>query len=136
MAEKVFDINIVSMRTIAGCCTVFLLQNDVIEIEWDIDLAQIQKQHLVQIKEIIGELGRGNKMRIYISTNPLLHSTNEAREFAASDEAQEFTFANAVLVNTAAKKILFNLYLKINKPKIPTKGFNNREDALAWLINL
>jgi hypothetical protein len=39
----------------------------------------------------------------------------------------------AVVVNSTTLKFLGNLYMKVKKPKIPTKVFEREKDALLWL---
>jgi hypothetical protein len=136
MTEKEQFTNVLARKEIPGIFTAFLLENDIIEIEWDLDLMEVQKNHLVQLRDAIKELGHGKKMRVYISTNDLMNITPDARKYAVSHEGAQFTFANAVLVNNVAKKILFNFFVNIGKPKPPTKGFNSRQEALEWLNNL
>jgi hypothetical protein len=59
--------------------------------------------------------------------------TKEAMEFGASAEANEFLIAQAILVHSLANRLLGNFIIKFHKPKAPTKLFNDREAALAWL---
>jgi hypothetical protein len=62
--------------------------------------------------------------------------TPEAREFAASEESQKFTLANAVLIDSLAKRLVFNFFLRINKPPTPTRGFTSRISAEQWFNKL
>jgi hypothetical protein len=110
-----------------------LYDNGIIEIIWDETIEVIEVIHLNKIREAIFDLGGGQKMPLYFSAHDFLNISVDARKDAASDEGGKYTLANAVLIDSLAKKIVFNFFMTINKPKIPTKGFSNREDAFAWL---
>jgi hypothetical protein len=38
-----------------------------------------------------------------------------------------------MVIKILGQRILGNFYIKFQKPMIPTKIFNNHEDALEWL---
>ena len=56
--------------------------------------------------------------------------------FLASDERKHLISVEAVVVNSAALKFLGNFYLKIKRPVIPTKIFDNEKQAVEWLTNI
>lgn len=39
----------------------------------------------------------------------------------------------ALMVESPATRIIGNVFLKVSKPRIPTKLFQNRDAARAWL---
>jgi hypothetical protein len=119
-----------------GVCQINFYLNGIVEISWDTKLKEINKEHLIQIKKNIGEIGGGKKMPVYISTIDFLAISDSGKKYSASDEGQAFTLANAVLIDNLAKKILFNFYMNINKPKTLTKAFGTKVDAFAWLLSL
>lgn len=41
--------------------------------------------------------------------------------------------AEAILVETTANRLMANVYVNYNKPRIPTKIFTNEEEAIKWL---
>jgi hypothetical protein len=111
-----------------------LYDNGIIEIVWDENLELIEVHHLVHAQNSIGNLGKGNKMPIYMTFHEFLTISNEGKEFASSPEGVKFTQATALLIDSLPKKILFNFFVKFNKPVAPTKGFTSREEAFSWLI--
>jgi hypothetical protein len=113
-----------------------LLDNGIIEINWAKEVEEITLELLKEIKSIIYDFGSGKKMPVFISTINFLNINPEARKYAASKAGQEFTLANAVLIDNLGKNIMFNFFLKINKPSTPTKAFRTREEALEWLLSL
>jgi hypothetical protein len=58
--------------------------------------------------------------------------TKEAREYMAEEGAQ-LLLAGALIVSSPVSRIIGNLFLKINKPKIPTMLFTDPEDAKKWI---
>ena len=125
--------NIISKIEIPNIVTVILNSNNIIEVKWEAAIGEIQIEHLTSLSNIIKELGNKKKMLVYIDTYNFMAISQTAREYAATKEASQFTLANAVLVDSLPKKLLFNFYLKINKPVVQTRGFSTKESAMAWL---
>jgi hypothetical protein len=59
----------------------------------------------------------------------------EARDYLSSDEGIQGISAGGIFIDTQFTAILCNVYLKITKPRIPTKSFDNIESAIKWLSN-
>ncbi len=59
--------------------------------------------------------------------------TKETREYIASDEVSKTVRADALVIKGLALRIIGNGYLRINRPKRPTRLFNDPETALRWL---
>ncbi len=60
--------------------------------------------------------------------------TREARKFfAESPENHAVSSKVALMVESPATRIIGNVFLKVSKPRIPTKLFQDRAAALAWL---
>lgn len=124
---------IISKKEIPNIVSAELTSENIIEVKWNSTIDEIEKQHLVHLKNIIEEIGLGKKMLIYVDTYNFMAITTEARLFASSPESSEFTLANAVLIDSLAKKLIFNFFMNISKPVVPTKGFNSKEEAINWL---
>ena len=124
---------IISKKEIPNVMTVILNSDNIVEVKWEDNLAEIEKKHLIMLKEIVRELGKGKKMLVYMYSTNFTSITSEARIYASTKEAGEFTMANAILVDSLSKKLLFNFFMKINTSPIQTKGFNSPESAMNWL---
>lgn len=111
-----------------------LYENGIIEIVWDTNLEVIEVHHLKQVQKTLAILGDGKKMPVFFTAHEFLAVSNDGRVFAASTEGITYTLANAVLIDSLPKKILFNFFLNFNRPIAPTKGFTTREEAFSWLI--
>jgi hypothetical protein len=59
--------------------------------------------------------------------------SKDAREYISSEEVSDILKADAFVIKGLALRIIGNGYLKINKPKRPTRLFNSKEDAIDWL---
>lgn len=110
-----------------------LYNTGVIEIVWNTSILTIEVFHLKQMQEVVAKIGGGKKMPLYFSMHEFLGINDEARRYATSDEGVKYTLATTVLVDNLAKKLLMNFFMNMFTPKVPTKGFSNREDALLWL---
>ncbi len=126
---------IIKEITIPRCVTISKHDNGIIELNWHPVLQEITKSNLIKVKSCIGELGNGNKVPVLVATCDFLSITGEARAYSASDEGQEYTLANAVLIDNMAKSMAFNIYLKLNRPQTPTRAFSEREKAIEWLLS-
>lgn len=116
--------------------TLKLNANGIVEIDLHNNVIQIEKEHLVLLKDALKEIGGGKKNLLFIKASDFLGISKEASQYTALPEASEYTFANAVLIESLAKKLLFNFYLRFSKPVVPTKGFTNRTEAFEWLMSL
>lgn len=59
--------------------------------------------------------------------------TEDARKRAASADYARHTAALALCSDKPALVTLGNIFLTVNRPKVPTRFFKNRKDALSWL---
>ncbi|MCK6649847.1 MAG: hypothetical protein L6Q66_09340 [Bacteroidia bacterium] len=120
---------------IPNCVLITMHSNGIIEIKWDPALQEITKSNLIEVRSYIKEFGMDKKVPVLVATCDFLSITAEARAYSASDEGQEYTLANAVLIDNMAKSMAFNIYMKINKPQTPTRSFSDREKAIEWLLS-
>jgi hypothetical protein len=58
--------------------------------------------------------------------------TKEAREYLAKEGAQ-YIKAGALITGSPLSNALGNIFLSLNKPNVPTKLFNDEEQAFSWL---
>jgi hypothetical protein len=56
-----------------------------------------------------------------------------ARDYYSTGEGIKHLTAGAFIVDSYLPALLANIYLKINKPKVPARLFNYEESALKWL---
>jgi hypothetical protein len=108
----------------------------IVEVEWDEKLESVEIETMIKLREIMFNLGNGEKLPIYISTKPFMNISEEAKRFVATEEGQKYTLANAVLVDNLAKRILYNFFIKFYTLPNPNKAFKSKEEAFIWLKSL
>lgn len=84
----------------------------------------------------IGVLSGGKEVRVMIVADELAQFDKGAREYSASDAGFKYTIADALVVKNLAQRLIANFYLKINKPKKPSRIFNSEEEAVKWLFSI
>ena len=63
------------------------------------------------------------------------NTDTQARKYMASKEAVAFITAGAFLLDNEIMKLAGNIFIKIDKPLIPTKLFTDKDKAIQWLQN-
>ena len=87
------------------------------------------------LKEAIA-FTNSEKYYALIDTSNYVETTVEARNYYAASDYTKYRFADAFIVKSLPIKIVVNFYMKFNSPTLPTKMFNNRTDAMNWLMEL
>jgi hypothetical protein len=74
---------------------------------------------------------------ILIDFSNMKSATKEARDYMNSPEGGlKGLTCGAFIGGNSLATLFINLYLKINKPSIPTSFFTKREEAIQWLHSL
>ena len=89
--------------------------------------------HLKENLETIKKIGEGKAYCNLIIMKNFTHCDAEARKFAASEENNIYTIADAFVTESEALRIVGNFYIRFDKPTRPTKLFKKEDDALKWL---
>jgi hypothetical protein len=88
-------------------------------------------------KEIINsrlDYTGGRPMFTLIDFSNVKSVTKEARDYMNDPEGGlKGILGGAFLSNNAVSTLFINLYLRINKPIIPSKFFTRKDEALEWL---
>lgn len=85
--------------------------------------------------EAAGKLGAGKAYPNIIFIDHFLNADADCRKFAASEESNIYTIADAFVLNSVALKLIGNFYIKVNRPVRPTQICNTEEEALNWLYS-
>lgn len=75
----------------------------------------------------------GKKFFVLIEGEENSNISGDGRRAGASLEYTKHVAALAIYSNKPYENIMGSLFLKINKPIVPTKFFDNKEEAIAWL---
>lgn len=83
---------------------------------------------------VFEEIGGGKVMPMLVDFAGLKSQTKECRDFFTSDPSiLKFFPAVAILVGSVVTRVIANFHMGISKPPIPTRMFDDRQKALAWL---
>lgn len=126
----------VDSREIKGIVKLFLRRDGIVEQQWDETNLEIDEHQVMNTKDLLGELVGKKRVRIFVTTQDFSNMTPEGRKVAATKEANEYTIAVAVLIDSLAKKLLFNFFITMNKHILPIKGFTNKEEGIQWLKSM
>lgn len=69
---------------------------------------------------------------VVILLNGLKAADKETRKYAAVEGIKGITMG-AFVVKSTIEKIIYNFFLSIEKPVIPTRAFTHEEDAVNWI---
>ncbi len=75
----------------------------------------------------------GKKFFVLFEADENADISGDARRAGASDEYTKHVAALALYSTKLHEKIIGNLFLKINRPKVPTQFFDDRDKAIEWL---
>ena len=95
--------------------------------------ATIDAETAEEGKRRITELYPGLKFYVMAEGYNFFTFTSEARKLCATKEFSDNTIAVTFYTANISLLLLGEMYLKINKPFVPTKIFNNRDNAKEWL---
>lgn len=104
--------------------TLFCIYAPFLEINLDIAKAWVQSRD---------KFTKGKCFPLLLDISNLKFITREAREFLASKEGNKNIIAGAYIASTRNEKFLWEMFLKINRPPIPSKIFVEKQEALEWL---
>lgn len=100
------------------------------------DKSLFDVKDILEAKQIITTVLPNKKIFYLVEAEGDFYTTKEARELVASPDHNKHHGAIAMCTDKLAHKILGNVYIKINKPNVPTRIFNNRKQATIWLRSL
>lgn len=101
----------------------------VVTIKDDIELTE---QDIKDHREIARRIVGTEPHCVLAIAGERTQATEEARVYAAT-HVPEGRVAEAVIIRSLPVRILGNFYLKFHKPNVPTRMFEDYEDAMNWL---
>jgi len=94
-----------------------------------VDVAEI-KEMIEYVKEFMGD----KKHMALIDFGMSVGSTTEGRKvYAESDYILDNRIADAFLVRSLSVRLIANFFIRVTKPKIPTRLFTSEAEAFKWL---
>ena len=93
-----------------------------------LEIAQTLVSERLAVAEGVTRPGLADISGLYWTTD------SKAMKFLSSDEATKLVSAGGFYISNFAQRMAMRFFLSVSKePPIPTKIFDNREDAVAWL---
>jgi len=103
-------------------------------LRFDIDSTdEITLQNLKEHLEVVKSIGNGKAFCNLAVLTKFIQVGDDARRFAAGEESNKYTIADAFVINSVALKIVGNFYIRYNKPVRPTRLFTDEAEAVRWL---
>jgi hypothetical protein len=97
------------------------------------DGAGFELQDAQEAIAAIRELAAGRKRALVVDISDLRTMTRDARAYFTHKDHAEFLYAVALVVRSLLSRAIGNFIIGFNRPAVPTRLFNDDEDALAWL---
>lgn len=91
------------------------------------------KDHQINHDALIQLVGTEQKYPLLIDADAFINVTPEARKLVRKLEPIVPVSARAMIITSLGQRILVSFYIKIQKPIVPTKIFDNYEDGIQWL---
>ncbi|HRF99613.1 MAG TPA: hypothetical protein PKZ75_00770 [Bacteroidia bacterium] len=90
-------------------------------------------EHAVENSAVVTSFFKDKKFPILIDARNIKSMSYEARHHFSAHGRETKTNAFGIIIGSPISRVLGNFYLGINKPAVPTKLFDNEEDATKWL---
>ena len=92
--------------------------------------------NMVELLSGIKKLGAGKRLPVLVLCNALATTNTEMMNYLAQEDSNPYSLADAFVLNSFNQKMMANFYMKIIRPKRPTKFFTDEKAATALLLNL
>jgi len=109
-----------------------LRDSDLLEIDIEPDRT-FEKSDMEDLIEGAKNIGNGRKLKNLILVGRGTVADVDSRALSASVEGCIYKIADAFVINGAAQKFLMNIYIKLQKPAVPTSFFTDKQEAMNWL---
>lgn len=91
------------------------------------------KDHQINHDALIELVGKEQKHPLLIDADAFINITPEARKFVRKLESTVPISARAMIISSLGQRILVSFYIKMQKPIVPTKIFDNYDEGIQWL---
>ncbi len=110
----------------------YLIVDGIMHITWhqgiiiNLDIAKEMVEERIQ-------LCKGKTTLLFVDINGLAATDTVSRKFFASEHATVGVTAGALLVGSLISKLAGNIYITVDKPRLPIKLFTDKTKAIKWL---
>lgn len=92
-----------------------------------------EREHQLNHESLIKLVGTDKKYPLLIDADAFINVTPEARKLVRQLESTVPISARAMIITSLGQRILASFYIKVQKPIVPTKIFDNYEEGIQWL---
>lgn len=82
---------------------------------------------------VIKEISSGQTFPLLVNLKAIKSITKDARDHFSMGNRTPGVNAIAMLIESPGSRIIGNFFLGLNKPAVPTKLFNEKNQAMEWL---
>lgn len=94
------------------------------------------QEHQINHDTLLKFTDNKKDLLLLIDADEFINVTADGRKHIRALEPLVSIKARALVITALSQRILANFYIKIQKPIVTSKIFNNYESALAWLNEL
>lgn len=94
--------------------------------------AEIELENAIENYEAAQLLVAGHKHLLLVDGTSNVYISKEAKVYSAKQKPNS-PIAMAVIVTSAANRLVGNFYINFNKPAVPTRLFTTEDKAIEWL---
>lgn len=123
------------MKTVETKAFIMIIHDDLL-IEFKVKKnVTLQASDVWESKRLSVDYIPGKKFFVLVEAEENTDLSGDARRATASAEYAEHVAALAICTGKTHEHIIGSLFLKVNKPVVPAKFFNNRTEAIDWLMS-
>lgn len=82
---------------------------------------------------VVNELCRGRKRPLLIDLKNLKSITPQARSYFSARDRESDINAFAFIIHSNFQRMVGNIFIQFNRPRLPTRLFNDEKSAMEWL---
>lgn len=91
--------------------------------------------NMVELLAGLKKLGGGKRLPVLVLCKELATTNAEMMNYLAQEDSNPYSLADAFVLSSFNQKLMANFYMKIIRPKRPTKFFTSEAEAVEWLMN-
>ncbi|MFN7674507.1 hypothetical protein [Flavobacterium sp.] len=112
-------------------CEVIYHANGITQINYkDVYLTLQDSKYIFQESR---KLSPWERSPIYLTSASFTNQDKASREYNGSEEVTQHCSVIAMLSTSLAQRIMANFFIRIVRPKVPTRFFASEQEAMEWL---
>lgn len=124
------------METVENANVILTKDRDILFVNYKASYAMTLETAIQDVKLRL-DFQQGESFYVVTDIANLKSATKESREFLSNPEGGlKGIKAGAFISGSVFSYAIFSLFLKINKPLVPARFFNNKQQAINWVHEL